>query len=133
MPEGWQLVFTPADSILLGPEEERAVSVKVTAPDGFVGRQAINVNAFDGEDLVSGATLYAEISSTDVAWTTVHTSCVEAKDFTPLSKAYVGVLLAAAGGAVAALFSGGIGLIVAIPALVEERFTTPPTGCSTES
>lgn len=49
-----------------------------------------------------------------------YTSCVEAKDFTPLSKAYVGVLLAAAaGGAVAALFSGGIGLIVAIPALVE--------------
>jgi len=60
VPEGWQLVFTPADSILLGPEEERAVSVKVTAPDGFVGRQAINVNAFDGEDLVGGATLYAE-------------------------------------------------------------------------
>jgi hypothetical protein len=44
----------------LGPEGERLVTVKVTAPDGFVGRQAINVNAFDGNDLVGGVTLYAE-------------------------------------------------------------------------
>ena len=44
-----------------------------------------------------------------------YTSCVEAKDFEPLSKAYVAVLLiAAAGGAIAALFSGGIGLIIAM-------------------
>jgi hypothetical protein len=34
--------------------------VKVTAPDGFVGRQAINVNVFEGEDLFGGVTLYAE-------------------------------------------------------------------------
>jgi hypothetical protein len=49
-----------------------------------------------------------------------YTSCVEAKDFEPLNKVYVGVLLAAAaGGSIAALFSGGIGLVIAIPALVE--------------
>ncbi|MEA2685798.1 MAG: hypothetical protein QOE93_993, partial [Actinomycetota bacterium] len=39
-----------------------------------------------------------------------YTSCVEAADFEPLSKAYVAVLLAATvGGAIAALFSAGIG------------------------
>jgi len=31
----------------------------VTAPDGFVGRQAINVNALDGATLVGGVTVYA--------------------------------------------------------------------------
>jgi hypothetical protein len=49
-----------------------------------------------------------------------YTSCVEAKDFTPINDTYVKVLLvAAAGGAIAGLFTGGIGLIIAIPALVE--------------
>jgi hypothetical protein len=49
-----------------------------------------------------------------------YTSCVEAKNFEELNKVYVGVLLAAvAGGSIAALFTGGLGLIVAIPALVE--------------
>jgi hypothetical protein len=60
VPEGWQLDFSPTGPIVLGPEEERQVTVKVTAPDGFVGRQAINVNAFDDEHLVGGVTLYAE-------------------------------------------------------------------------
>lgn len=49
-----------------------------------------------------------------------YTSCVEAKDFEASKTWYIGILLAAAaGGSVAALFSGGIGLIIAIPALVE--------------
>ena len=49
-----------------------------------------------------------------------YTSCVEAKDFEPAKDWYVALLLAAAaGGAIAALFSGGIGLLVTIPALVE--------------
>ena len=49
-----------------------------------------------------------------------YTSCVEAKDFEPIKEWYVGILIgAAAGGAIAALFSGGIGLLVTIPALVE--------------
>jgi hypothetical protein len=49
-----------------------------------------------------------------------YTSCVEAKDFEPIKMWYVGVLIAAvAGGSLAALFSGGIGLLIAIPAFVE--------------
>jgi hypothetical protein len=34
------------------------VSVKITATDGFVGAQPINVNVFDGLELVGGVTLY---------------------------------------------------------------------------
>jgi len=49
-----------------------------------------------------------------------YTSCDEAKDFEPINKFYVGVLVAAvAVGSIAALFSGGIGLLIAIPAFVE--------------
>ena len=60
LPEGWRIEFQPADEIALSPEEEQLITVKVTAKDGFVGRQAINVNAFDGNELVGGVTLYAE-------------------------------------------------------------------------
>jgi hypothetical protein len=57
---GWRLEYQPGDVVELGSEEERVIQVKVTAPDGFVGRQAINVNAFDGGDLAGGVTFYAE-------------------------------------------------------------------------
>jgi hypothetical protein len=60
IPPGWQITFQPGDVVVLAPESEQLITVKVTAPDGFVGRQAINVNAFDGDDLVGGVTLYAE-------------------------------------------------------------------------
>jgi hypothetical protein len=60
LPEGWRLEFQPGNVIELRPEEEQLITVKVTARDGFVGRQAININAFDGNDLVGGVTLYAE-------------------------------------------------------------------------
>jgi hypothetical protein len=52
--------FNPGSPITLGPEEEQVITVTVTAPVGFVGRKAINVNAFDGDELVGGVTLYAE-------------------------------------------------------------------------
>ena len=49
-----------------------------------------------------------------------YTSCVEAKDFEPSKDWYVGILIAAAaGGSIAALFTGGLTLVIAIPALVE--------------
>jgi hypothetical protein len=40
--------------------EAREVTVDVTAPDGFRGRQAINVHAFAGQQIVGGVTLYVE-------------------------------------------------------------------------
>ena len=44
----------------LKPGEQIDVTVDVTAPDNFAGRQAINVNAFDGDRLAGGVTLYVE-------------------------------------------------------------------------
>jgi hypothetical protein len=44
--------------VKLAPGEQRDLLVRITAPDGFVGTQPINVNAFDGTDLVGGVTLY---------------------------------------------------------------------------
>jgi len=46
-----------------------------------------------------------------------YTSCVEAEDFEPVNKVYVALLITA--GPLLALFTGGIGLLVTIPALVE--------------
>lgn len=46
-----------------------------------------------------------------------YTSCVEAKDFEPANEFYVYALIAA--GPIAAIFTGGIGLLISIPALVE--------------
>jgi hypothetical protein len=57
LPAGWQLAITGHDDNAMAPNEERAVTVKVTAADGFTGEQDINVNAFDGGRLVGGVTL----------------------------------------------------------------------------
>jgi len=46
-----------------------------------------------------------------------YTSCVEWQDFEPVNKVYVALLITA--GPLLALFTGGIGLLVTIPALVE--------------
>lgn len=59
VPAGWQLTFTPGPTLDLAAGQEQIVTVLVTAPDGFNGQQAINVNAFDGAQLVGGVTLYA--------------------------------------------------------------------------
>jgi len=59
VPDGWQIAFVPGNAIELAPGQEQDVTVDVTAPDGFVGRQAINVNALDGATLVGGVTVYA--------------------------------------------------------------------------
>ena len=59
VPEGWRVDMDPS-SFDLGPNQEQQVSVTVTAPDGFAGRQAINVNAFDGDRLLGGVTLYVD-------------------------------------------------------------------------
>jgi hypothetical protein len=57
--EDWRVDIAPS-SLRLAPDQEEQVSVTVTAPDGFAGRQAVNVNAFDGERLLGGVTLYVD-------------------------------------------------------------------------
>lgn len=60
VPDGWQIVYLPGDIISLDAGEEQIVTVKVTAPDDFTGKQAINVNAFDEKDqFAGGVTFYA--------------------------------------------------------------------------
>jgi len=59
VPEGWRVVAEPRE-MRLRPGERREVTVDITAPDGFAGRQALNVNAFDGERLAGGVTLYVD-------------------------------------------------------------------------
>ena len=57
--EGWRVEIVPS-SLRLAPDQEEQVSVTVTAPDGFAGREAVNVNAFDGVRLLGGVTLYVD-------------------------------------------------------------------------
>lgn len=58
-PAGWEISIEPAQ-LHLEPGKTREVSVIATTPAGFTGRQPINVNAFVGETLLGGVTLYAE-------------------------------------------------------------------------
>jgi hypothetical protein len=59
LPEGWTVTIEPGE-LTLAPGEEREVIVEITAPEGFTGRQALNVNALDGSTLAGGVTLYVE-------------------------------------------------------------------------
>ena len=57
VPAGWTVEITPAE-LALGAGEQRDVTVRATAPDGFRGTQPINVNAFHGDRLIGGVTLH---------------------------------------------------------------------------
>jgi hypothetical protein len=57
VPRDWTITILP-ERLELGPGEQSDVTVDVTAPDGFDGRQAINVHAFAGDRLAGGVTLY---------------------------------------------------------------------------
>jgi hypothetical protein len=59
VPDGWDVQITPS-ALRLEPGQEDTISVKVTAPEGFVGRQPFNVNAFADELLTGGVTLYVD-------------------------------------------------------------------------
>jgi hypothetical protein len=59
VPDGWDVQVAPAE-LSLEPQQEQLVSVTVTAPDGFTGRQPLNVHGYDGEQLIGGVTLYVE-------------------------------------------------------------------------
>jgi len=61
VPEGWAVnLGHAADGIELRPGESVELTIDVTAPDGFSGRRAVNVNGFAGERLIGGVTLIAE-------------------------------------------------------------------------
>ena len=57
LPLGWQVMIDDAAAAPLAPGEERPVTVKIVAVDGFAGELDVNVNAFDGRRLVGGVTL----------------------------------------------------------------------------
>jgi len=59
VPDGWQVEISPPE-LALEAQQEHLVSVTVTAPDGFKGRQPVNVNALDGNELLGGVTVYVE-------------------------------------------------------------------------
>ena len=68
LPEGWQVSFEGGvddQELRLDPGEARDLQVTLTAPEGFVGRQAINLNGFDGGHLVGGVTLIASGAADD--------------------------------------------------------------------
>lgn len=59
VPDGWAVAIVERE-FGLGPGEQQAVVVTVEPPDGFTGRQPINVNAFAGDEFVGGVTLVVE-------------------------------------------------------------------------
>jgi hypothetical protein len=61
-PPGWAVVVHPGE-VVLAPGESVTASVDINAPDGFRGRQAFNVYAESGPDLIGGVTLYVDGSN----------------------------------------------------------------------
>jgi hypothetical protein len=59
LPAGWLVDLSPSDAVL-GPGDQTMVTVDITAPDGFVGRQGINVHAEANGQLLGGVTLYVD-------------------------------------------------------------------------
>ncbi len=59
VPQDWRVLIEPRE-LRLAPGEERLVTVDVTAPDNFSGGQGFNVNAFEGDLLVGGVSLYVQ-------------------------------------------------------------------------
>lgn len=59
IPPGWRVILEPVEFVL-NSGDQREVTVDVTAPDGFIGRQVINVHAEVGAALLGGVTLYVD-------------------------------------------------------------------------
>lgn len=60
-PPGWSVAIDPAEP-QLPPDGEMTITVRITAPPSFTGRQSFNVNAFDRQGFAGGVTLYVEAS-----------------------------------------------------------------------
>jgi hypothetical protein len=57
LPAGWRVELSPAEPAL-APGAQITIRAVVTPPDGWTGRQAVNVNAYDEHDeLAGGVTL----------------------------------------------------------------------------
>jgi hypothetical protein len=59
VPLGWSVDFSPSEPSLR-PGDETTVTVDVTPPDSFHGRQPVNVHAFHASGLAGGVTVYVE-------------------------------------------------------------------------
>ena len=59
IPDGWRVSVEP-EHAELASLATLSVSVDVTAPDGFRGRQVINVSAYEDAVLIGGVSLYVE-------------------------------------------------------------------------
>jgi len=58
-PLGWNVKPIP-EFLQLAPGEQAMVTLDITAPDKFLGRQAINVNALAGEWMAGGVTFFVD-------------------------------------------------------------------------
>ncbi len=56
IPPGWTVEINP-DAPVLAPNDEITIAVTITPPNGFVGTQVFNVNAFFDHILAGGVTL----------------------------------------------------------------------------
>jgi hypothetical protein len=63
VPLGWAVQIDPP-APRLEPGEETTIQVTISAPAGFKGRRAFNVNAFHRRGMAGGVTLYVEAGST---------------------------------------------------------------------
>jgi hypothetical protein len=59
VPDGWRVAVTPSQ-MPLAAGEQFDVTVDITSPDGFVGRQVFNVHGRIGSQLLGGVTLYVD-------------------------------------------------------------------------
>jgi hypothetical protein len=59
LPPNWRIDVEPRSAVLAAGQQVD-ITVDVTAPDGFVGRQVVNVHADAGADLIGGVTLYVD-------------------------------------------------------------------------
>jgi hypothetical protein len=56
LPPGWTVLLDP-ESPTLDPEQEVTIQAVVTPPEGWTGRQSVNVNAYTADGLAGGVTL----------------------------------------------------------------------------
>jgi hypothetical protein len=57
---GWMVEFIPGESVDLDAKQTVDVRVRITAPAGYTGRKAFNINALEGTSLVGGVTVLVE-------------------------------------------------------------------------